>query len=341
MNVQPMMNPAGANGTGRSRLKIAIASYGHTRAVKSGSIPIAGVDPEFVEVVPIIQAFRRMVRDVEFDVCEMAPTTYMIARARGAPYIALPIFLMRRFHHGGFVVRPEAGIRQPKDLEGKKVGVRAYSVTTGVWTRGIFVNEYGLDSSKVTWVVDDEEHVATLELPPNVVHAPEGKSLQSMMASGEIQAGFTGPAGVGRAGPPIGNWDMNAPTGGDTGTYPELIADVGNVEADWYRRTGIYPIHGLIVVKDDVIAKHPWLPRAMMDAFSAAKSAYLEELRLGGGDSVEDKRYRGFFSLMNDPLPYGIAANRPSIEALVTYALQQKLIPSRPPLDRIFVNVDA
>ena len=96
-------------------------------------------------------------------------------------------------------MRPDAGITHPRDLEGKKVGVRAYSVTTGVWTRGIFVNEFGLDSSKVTWVVDDEEHVATLKLPRNVIHAPEGKSLQRMMASGEIQAGFTGPAGVGRA----------------------------------------------------------------------------------------------------------------------------------------------
>ena len=179
------------------RLKIAIATYGHTKDVKSGAAAIAGVTPDFMEVVPIIGAFRRMVRDVEFDVCEMAPTTYMIARALGAPFIALPIFLMRRFHHGGFVVRPDSGIKQPKDLEGKKVGVRAYSVTTGVWTRGIFVNEYGLDSSKVTWVVDDEEHVSALKLPPNVVHAPQGKSLQSMMKAGEIQAGFTGPAGVG------------------------------------------------------------------------------------------------------------------------------------------------
>src|ERR1700726_3263499 len=201
-------------------LKIAIGGYGHPRALKSGDVRIEGVDSAFVEVVPIIGAFRRMVRDVEFDICEMAPTTYMIARSLGAPFIALPIFLMRRFHHGGFVVRPDAGIKVPKDLEGKKVGVRAYSVTTGVWTRGIFVNEYGLDSSKVTWVVDDEEHVATLELPPNVVHAPKGKSLQSMMASGEIQAGFTGPAGVGRAGPPIGDWDMTAPTGAAAGTFP-------------------------------------------------------------------------------------------------------------------------
>jgi 4,5-dihydroxyphthalate decarboxylase len=322
------------------RLKIAIGSYGHTRALKDGSVPIKGVDADMIEVNPIIQAFRRMVRDLEFDVCEMAPTTYMIARALGAPYIALSIFLMRRFHHGGFIVRPDAGIRSPKDLEGKKVGVRAYSVTTGVWTRGIFINEYGLDSAKVTWVVDDEEHVTSLTLPPNVVHAPEGKSLQSMMASGEIQAGFTGPAGVGRAGPPIGNWDMNAPTGLATGTYPELIANVEQTETDWFRRTGIYPIHGLIVVKDEHIKQHPWLPRALMDAFVAAKQPYLDRIKAGQGDSPEDKRYRSFLSLMRDPLPYGMTANRESIEALVTYALQQKLVPARPQLDRVFVAVD-
>src|SRR2546430_12320996 len=99
-----------------------------------------------------------------------------------------------------------------KDLEGKKVGVRAYSVTTGVWTRGIFTNEYGLDASKVTWVVDDEEHVTTLKLPANVIHAPPGQSLASMMASGELQAGFTGPAGIGRAGAPTANWEQGGQT---------------------------------------------------------------------------------------------------------------------------------
>ncbi|MEI8154793.1 MAG: PhnD/SsuA/transferrin family substrate-binding protein, partial [Hyphomicrobiales bacterium] len=171
MKVQEMAAEV-PTGSDRPRLKIAIGTYGHTAAIKNGSVPFEGVDADMIEVKPIIQAFRRMVRDFEFDISEMAPTTYMIARARGAPYIALPIFVMRRFHHGGFIVRPDAGIKQPKDLEGKKVGVRAYSVTTGVWTRGIFANEYGLDSSKVTWVVDDEEHVTSLKLPPNVVHAP-------------------------------------------------------------------------------------------------------------------------------------------------------------------------
>ena len=321
-------------------LKIAIGTYGHTRALKWGDVRIEGIDPAFVEVVPIIGAFRRMVRDLEFDICEMAPTTYMIARTLGAPYIALPIFLMRRFHHGGFVVRPDAGIKVPKDLEGKKVGVRAYSVTTGVWTRGIFVNEYGLDSAKVTWVVDDEEHVTTLKLPPNVVHAPEGKSLQSMMKAGEIQAGFTGPAGVGRAGPPVSGWDKAGAAAAAADTYPELIANVEKVEADWFRKSGIYPIHGLIVVKDEHIKRHPWLARSLMNAFVEAKKPYLEELKRGQGDSPEDKRYGNFLSLMSDPLPYGSAANRASIEALVSYSLQQKLIPARPQLDQVFVDID-
>jgi 4,5-dihydroxyphthalate decarboxylase len=317
------------------KLDIAIASYGHTAALKDGSVPIAGVAANFVDVVPIVGAFRRMVRDLEFDVCELAPTTYLIARARGAPFIALPIFVMRRFHHGGFVVRPDSGIRAPKDLEGKQVGVRAYSVTTGVWTRGIFMNEYGLDAAKVTWVVDDEEHVATLKLPPNVVHAQPGKSLTSMMAGGELQAGFAGPAGIGRAGPPVGNWEAG---GTSAQTYPELFPDAAKLEADWHRTTGIYPIHGTIVVKDEVLAKHPFVAKSLFDAFAAAKRPYLERLKAGVGSAPEDIRYRSFAPLMSDPLPYGMKANQASIEALVTYAVQQQLIPKRPALDEVFFD---
>jgi len=321
------------------KLDIAIATYGHTAALKDRSVQIKGVTPNFIEVVPIIGAFRRMVRDVEFDVCEMAPTTYLIARTRGAPYIALPIFVMRRFHHGGFVVRPEAGIKVPKDLEGKQVGVRAYSVTTGVWTRGIFTNEYGLEAGKVTWVVDDEEHVATLKLPPNVIHAPPGKSLATMMASGELQAGFAGPAGIGRAGPPVGNWEQGGQA--PTQVYPELIADAAKVEADWYRRTGIYPIHGTVVVKDAVLEKHPQVARTLFDAFTTAKQLCLERLRAGVGSTPEDVRYRSFAPLMSDPLPYGMKANMASIEALISYAMQQGLIPNRPALSDVFFDPEA
>ena len=141
-----------------------------------------------------------------------------------------------------------------------------------------------------------------------------------------------------RAGPPVSGWDKAAPAAADT--YPELIADVEQVEAGWFRRSGIYPIHGLIVVKDEHIKRYPRLARSLMDAFVAAKKPYLETLKAGQGDTPEDKRYRKFLALMSDPLPYGMAANRPSIEALVTYSLQQKLIPSRPQLDQVFVQID-
>jgi 4,5-dihydroxyphthalate decarboxylase len=315
------------------QLKIAIADYGHTRGIKTGAAPIRGVKPDFVQVVPIIGAFRRMVRDVEFDVCEMAPTTYMIARALGAPFKAIPIFIMRRFHHSGFVVGPDFGIRTPKDLEGRNVGVRAYSVTTGVWTRGIFTNEYGLDSSKVTWVVDDEEHVATLKLPPNVVHAPAGKSLADMMAAGELQAAFTGNAGIGRAGSPTGEWKAV-----EKPDYPELIQNPEQAEAEWFKRTGIYPIHGLIVVRDEVLWKHPFVARALHDAFVEAKKPYMAQLQGGAGDSADDKKYRGLMPLVGDPLPYGMKANLPSIQAMLTYGLQQKLIPRPMTLEEAFVD---
>ena len=316
------------------RLKIALATYGHTAALKDGRVKIAGVEPDFVEVTPIIGAFRRMVRDLEFDVCEMAPTTYMIARALGAPFIALPVFLMHRFHHGGVVVRPESGIITPKDLEGEKVGVRAYSVTTGVWTRGIFVNEYGLDSSKVTWVVDDEEHVVSLALPPNVEQAPDGKSLAAMMANAEIAAAFTGPAGIGRAGPPTGGWKQGGQTPAET--YRDLIPNAS--QADWFRRPGIYPIHGAVVVKTDVLKQHPGVAKSLFEAFVSAKRIYLDALERGEGDSADDRKYRGLMPLVGDPLPYGLKDNAASIDAMLTYGLQQELVPRRMPLDEVFAD---
>jgi 4,5-dihydroxyphthalate decarboxylase len=320
-------------------LKIAIASYGHTAALKDGSIRIEGVAADFVEVKPIVAAYRRMVRDLAFDVCEMAPTTYLIARAHGAPFIGLPIFLMRRFHHSGFVVRSDAGIRAPKDLEGRKVGVRAYSVTTGVWTRGIFVNEYGLDSAAVTWVVDDEEHVTALKLPRNVIHAPAGKSLAGMMASGELQAGFTGNAGIGRAGPPVAGWEESASA--EAPAYPELFPDAARHEAAWFARTGIYPIHGMVVVKTAVLARNPRIARALFNAFLEAKNAYLRRLIGGEADAPDDRRYRALSALIGDPLPYGIEANRASLEALATYALQQGLVPRPMPMNEMLVDPQA
>ena len=320
-------------------LKIAIATYGHTAAVKDGRAPIEGVAPDFVEISPIIAAFRRMVRDVEFDVCEMAPATYMIARAAGAPFKALPVFVFRRFHHGGFVYRDDAGISKPKDLEGKKAGVRAYSVSTGIWTRGILQNDCGVDVSKVTWVVDDEEHVTSLRLPSNVVHAPEGQSLVSMMADGSLQAAFTGPAGIGRSGEPKEGWD--ASNARQAPGYTEMIPDTLAAERDWYQRTGIYPVHGLIVVKDELLAEHPWLAKSLFNAFVKSKELWLEQLKRGVVNSDTDRHYQAMSEIVGDPLPLGITPNRPAIEALIRYSYQQKLLPKHYRIDELFIDPQA
>jgi 4,5-dihydroxyphthalate decarboxylase len=321
--------------SGKVHLKIAIAEHPHTSAIRSGAIPIEGVDAEIITVKPQIAAFRRMVRDVEFDVCEIAPTTYIIARAYGAPFVALPIFVVRRFHHSGLLVRPEAGIKTPKDLEGKKVGVRAYSVTTGVWTRQVLIDEFGLDSSKVTWVVDDEEHVTQLELPPNVVHAT--RPLADMMADGELAAGFGGNAGVGRKGNPTDGWkEVEA-------NYPDLFPNAAELEAESYARTGVYPMHGTIVVKDSVLAEHPWVAKSLYDAFEKGKKDYLAKLDAleasGGATEKNDKKYIRLRKVVgHDPLPYGIEANRKTIEALEATAFKQKLTPRRMAMDELFVE---
>jgi 4,5-dihydroxyphthalate decarboxylase len=274
-----------------------------------------------------------MVRDVEFDVCELAPTTYIIARAYGAPFVALPIFVTRRFHHSGLLVRPEAGIRHPKDLEGKQVGVRAYSVTTGVWTRQVLIDEFGLDSSKVTWVVDDEEHVTQLKLPSNVIHAPAGKSLADMMATGELVGGFAAAAGIGRTGAPTGGWkEVEA-------DYPDLLPNAAELEAQYYARTGIYPMHGTIVVKDSVLAEHPWIAKSIYDAFAEAKKQWLARLDAGEATAASDKKYLGLRKIVgNDPLPYGLQENLKTIEALERTAFKQGLTPRRMAIDELFVD---
>jgi 4,5-dihydroxyphthalate decarboxylase len=324
-------------------LKIAIADYGHTAALKKGEVPIAGVAPDFVEVKPIIAAFRRMVRDVEFDVCEMAPATYMIAREHGAPFKALPVFIFRRFHHEGFVYRADAGVRAPKDLEGKRAGVRAYSVTTGIWTRGILQNDHGVDNSKITWIVDDEEHVKSLQLPANVQQAPDGKSLVDLMASGWLSAAFTDNAGIGRSGAPTAGWAEGWHGGGGDKPkqteYLPMFPEAAQAEAEWFRRTGIYPVHGLIVVKDELLARHPWLGKALYDAFLESKEIYLRQLADGQSVSDKDSHYRAMARIVGgDPLPYGIEANRASIEAMMSYCHQQGLLKKSYAIGDMFVD---
>lgn len=323
------------------RLSAAIATYGHTRALKSKQVQPAGCELNFVEVDPIIAAFRRMVRTAEFDVCELAPTTYLAAREAGIPITALPIFLMRRFHHGDIVCRPGSGISVPKDLEGRKAGVRAYTVSTGVWARGVLQHEYGVDLDSTTWIVDDEEHVTSYRLPPNVVKVGPGQSIAGLFRAGGIDAALTGPAGIGRSGAPTAGWAI-AGAGFDearkpsTDYYP-LFPEARVIEADWYLRTGIYPIHGLVVVKTEILDESPWLAQSLVDAFTESKKPFLESLRSGINNAKEFTSYDSLREIVgDDPLPYGIGPNEKSINALLDYSIDQHITVDRHNIEEIF-----
>src|SRR6266852_8727887 len=170
-------------------LKTVTRTQGNNQALKDGSVKPRAFAFELVEVNPLIAAFRRMVRGNEFDICEMAVTTYICAKAHGKRMTAVPVFLVRAFHHGAILVNTKAGIRTPKDLEGRKVGVnRGYTVTTGLWARSILQDEHGVDLRKITWVLSGDEHVAEYRAPANVVPIEPGHKMGDMIASGELAA---------------------------------------------------------------------------------------------------------------------------------------------------------
>ena len=296
--------------TSTTVLNTAIATYPHTKALKDGTVTAPGLQFEHHEISPIVVAFRRMCRGLEFDVCEMAITTYLTARAYHKPFTALPIFVLRQFHHAPIVYNVKSGVTSPKDLEGKKVGVRAYTVTTGVWARGILATEYGVDLSKITWVLNDQEHVEEYhqKYPPNVVYQA-GANLGTMVANGELAAAI----GVGRV---------------DSPDVKPLIPNAREAEAAWYRKTGIYPINHTVVVKDALLQADPTLAPRLFNAFKEAKAAFLQRLSAGAELSAEEQTLAQRRSLVgDDPLPYGLARNRPALEAVIRFAHDQQILP--------------
>jgi 4,5-dihydroxyphthalate decarboxylase len=304
-------------------LRAVTATQGSTRALTSGAVAPRGYALEFEPVAgmpALVQAFRRMVRGLEFDVCEMAFTTYLCAKAHGKPFTALPVFLARGFHHGAIVRGAAAGLRSPRDIEGRMVGVsRGYTVTTGVWARGILQDEYGVDLNSVTWVLSGDEHVAEYRPPANVVPMEQGRDLAGMVAAGELAAGI----GIAADRP---------------GLVP-LIADPGEAGFAALRERGLYPINHLVVVRDELLGAHPDLAADIFAAYAEAKNRYVESLRSAGDGATDaaDRMYRRVLEITGaDPLPYGIAPNRAMIEQLIGHAVSQRILDRPPAVEALF-----
>ncbi len=303
------------------KLHTALQTLGHTQALKDGSIRPQTFEFEFEEVAQIIQAFRRMVRGLEFDISEMAITTYLCAKANGKKFTAIPVFPFRAFHHGAIVTNTKLGITDPKQLEGKKVGVnRGYTVTAGVWARSILQHEYGVDLSKITWVLSGDEHVAEYKAPGNVVSIEPGKKIEDMLLSGELVAA----SGVVMDHPDI----------------KPLIPNPAQVGFEALRMRGHYPINHTLVVKDELLEAHPDLARDIFETFAKAKQAYVETLRAGvAAPTKNDQTALKIMEITGkDPMPFGVEPNRAMIEAINQYATEQQIIPRAFRMDEIWAR---
>jgi len=291
------------------QLKTVTRTQGNNQALKDGRAKPRTFAFDFQEVDPLIDAFRRMVRGLEFDLCEMAITTYVCARAHGKLMTALPVFLVRAFHHGALLYNTKAGVRKPKDLEGRKVGVnRGYTVTTGVWARSVLQQEHGVDLGKITWVLSGDEHVAEYRPPANVVPIEKGKKIADLLVAGELAAAI----GV----------DVDHPD------VKPLIPDALEAGLAALRSRGHYPINHTVVLRNDLLHAHPELAPDVFDAFAEAKRLYVQRLKAGRIEKPTpvDAVHRRVMEITGDPLPYGIEPNRQVLEELVEHCLKQGII---------------
>ena len=278
-------------------------------ALKDGSVRPRGYGLEFEEVDPLIRAFRLMVRERPYDVCELAITTYLCAKEHGKRFTALPVFLVRGFHHGAILCNRTV-VREPKELERRRVGVnRGYTVTTGVWARGVLASEHGVDLDEVTWVLSGDEHVAEYEPPPNVVSAA-GADIAEQLVAGELAAAI----GV----------DVDHPD------IVPLIPDAKEAGYAALRDRGHYPINHLVVVRDELLEAEPGIASAVFDAFAEAKRRYVES------GELEPMHARVAEITGGDPLPYGLEPNRAVLDELVDHALAQHILRTRPALEELF-----
>jgi 4,5-dihydroxyphthalate decarboxylase len=301
------------------KLRTVTRTQGNNRALKDGTVRPKTFEFDFEEVDPLIAAFRRMVRENAYDICEMAITTYICAKAHGKPMTAIPVFLVRAFHHGAILVNAKAGIRTPKDLEGRKVGVnRGYTVTTGVWARGVLAQEHGVDLSRITWVLSGDEHVAEYVPPSNVVPIEKGASMADMLVSGEL----AGAIGV----------DIDHPD------VKPLIPNALDAGLAALKSRGHYPINHLVVIKDELLAKHPGLAADTFEAFAESKRLYVDALKAGRIEKPTgvDKVHQRVMEIAGDPLPYGIEPNRKTIDELIGHALAQGIVTKPVTVDELF-----
>ena len=286
----------------KTRLFTLLGNYPNSLALKKGEVKSDLIDFDFADVKVSNTAFKPLVREAMFDVAELAIVTFLQAKTYGKPYVLIPATVLGRDQHHTIVYNPERGELNPGNLAGKRVGVRAYTQTTGAWVRGFLADDYGVDTAKVRWITFEDPHLAEYKDPDFVTRAPAGKMLVQMLLDGEIEAAVVG----------------------DTLPDPRLkplIADAEVVARRWAETHGGVPINHMMVVRDSIVKSRPDIVQEVYRMLQESRRSVPPP---PGG--------------LLDPWRFGVEANRRSLDIVIDYSFRQKLIPRKFSVDELFDN---
>ena len=285
--------------TGKTKLFTLLGDYPVTLPIKQGQVPSDLVEFEFADFKVANTGFKPLVREAKFDLGELAIVTFLQAKAYNKPYVLIPAVVVARAQHHTIAYNSERGELKPADLAGKRVGVRAYSVTTGVWVRGILQQQFGVNLDKVHWVTFEDPHVAEYKDPSFVERAPAGKNMVQMLLDGELDAAVVG----------------------DKLPDPKLKTLIPDVEAAakvWATKHG-NPINHMLVIRSELSSTRPDVVREVFRIFKESR-----DIAVRGGNKNAAQ------------LNYGLEANRPALEAIISLTFDQKLIPRRFSVEELF-----
>jgi len=285
----------------KMKLKTMLGNYPNTKALKSGEIASDLVDFDFAEVKVANNLFKKVVREAAYDCAELAIVTYLQAKTYGKPYVLLPAVVVGRGQHHTIAYNAERGVLKPSELAGKRVGVRAYTVTTGTWVRGILAQDYGVNLDKVEWITFEDPHVAEYRDPAIVKRAPQGKELVQMLLDGELDAGVVGDK-------------LPDPR------LRHLIPDAEDVARKWAQTHGGVPINHMVVLRDEIVRSRPDVAKELFRLLLASKRALKSPT---DGTAL-------------DPLRFGVEACRRTLEIIIDYCVRQKLLPKKIEVDALF-----
>jgi 4,5-dihydroxyphthalate decarboxylase len=315
-------------------LSLVCGDYDRTRPVLDGRVPIEGCDVTAIALDPE-EAFHRAFKGADFDVTELSMSSHMMATSRGAAvYVGVPAFVSRVFRHSAIYIRTDRGIKTPADLRGKRVGVPEYQITAVMWVRGILADEYGVQPEEIHWRAGGQEEPGRTERSPlklpdsiDLQRIPQDRTLVELFEAGELDALMTArvPSSYASRKPNI----------------DRLFPDFRTVEADYYRKTGLFPIMHLIGVRKTLVEKNPWLPVSIYKAFEKARRMTMAEidqmsaLRVSTPWIVADVA-DARAAMGDDYWPYGIPANRKALETMIRYSVGQHLATRPIQLEELF-----